>query len=268
MIAHCRLPRWGVPPLLLLLPALGCGGGSGESTPPETEPVEIADENPEETPPAPPETGEGKPVPTPLRSGLELVQLLPAEKGEPDPSLERLEPVSEYEETAVEFYEEFWPGGGIRVQGHRFELPTGEIELHGPEWRWHQNGQIHLRRYYRRGRSNGPFVEWFDTGYRKAIGSFVDDLTDGEWLRWFPTGHLRSVKHWVQGKPHGSEHTLFPSGRVNKEIQWKDGKKHGGEWTWHATGDLGAELFHVEGKKTGVRRDLYPGGQIARRFHF
>ena len=178
----------------------------GIPTPAEADVADVAD---------PPETGgdprEGEaepeqvkedPVPEPpapdatTRPDLDWSQVLPAEAGLPDPSLERLEPLTEYEGVAIEFYEMLGPEGSVRLQGHRSLASDGKRGLHGPEWRWFENGQIRLRRNYLDGRVTGPFLEWFDTGYLKSTGDFLNDRLDGEWVRWYPLGVIRSLRNY------------------------------------------------------------------------
>ena len=199
----------------------------------------------------------------PQLEGLALRQVSSAVSGEPDPSVERLEPLATFEGLEVEFYEERHPDGSLRLQGHRTTLDDGSTRLHGPEWRWFANGQLHLRRQLRLGRIDGPFEEWHEGGLKKAEGGYVEDFANGTWVRWVSVGALWKVSPLVRGKAEGVELVLFDSGTVNQRIEWRDGQKHGIERVWSRRG-LPLEVSGwKEGRRHGTRRQWHGRGIIS-----
>ncbi len=210
---------------------------------------------------------------------------LASSTGSPDPSLERLSALSTYDGVPVEFYEESWPDGDLRLQGHRTLGTDGSSPtLHGPEWRWYDNGQVQLRRNYKGGQSNGRFDEWHESGFKKSEGHFVNDQLSGDWSRWHSMGSLWKVQHWLNGLDHGKQWVFFDSGAVSQLVewdqgkksgadhnwnkrgfpiedsQWKNGKRHGHHLQWHGREKRAVEKHFVDGKAQGPWLEWWPDG--------
>lgn len=195
--------------------------------------------------------------------GVVWTRELPGESGRPDPSLERLEQFSEWKDVSVEFYEERYPGGNLRLQGHRTTPVQGDAVAHGPEWRWFENGQLERRREFWLGKASGPFEEWRESGIKKAEGRLDADLPVGRWVRWSALGGVWKVRSYTRGKLDGIEYVFLPDGSLNQRSGWAGGKKDGEEFVWSKRGAPLEQNGWKNGKRDGLRRQWYGQGRLA-----
>ncbi len=243
-----------LPLLFILSGALGCGQ---EPQPVEPHGAQAQEAGAHLEDPQPPRSSDRMAAPTAedeayrrpefVRPDLEFRQDLLFGPGDPDPSKQRLEPLTSYGGEQVEFYEQFFPDtGGLRLQGHRLLLEPDQQDAdepvrvaHGPEWRWFESGQIQVRRVYDHGKMSGDSIEWFSNGYKKSKGTFLNDRAEGEWVRWaWRSGRLKEVATWRKGLNDGPQYTLWPRRNLKSVVPWTMGKKHGVERSWWPKGGL------------------------------
>ncbi len=115
-----------------------------------------------------------------------------AEQGRPDDPV-----LAEFEGAPVERFQREWtPGGFLRVRRYvERDAQRRDID-HGPDWRWYENGQVQLKRTWRHGRQDGPFIDYWESGFVKSSGVFVRDDKDGRWLGWHEDGAPKAEKTW------------------------------------------------------------------------
>ncbi len=202
------------------------------------------------------------PAEIPELEGLVLTQELPAASGRPDPSLERLEPLTEWSGIAVQFYEERYPDGGLRLQGHRTTTSGDSPLAHGPEWRWFENGQLERRREFQLGKVDGMFQEWHESGIQKLEGQLELDFPVGRWVRWNALGPVWKVQPFVDGALDGVEYVFFGEGTLNQRVIWSQGKKNGEEFIWSKRGLPLEHNGWKNGKRHGVRRQWQGQGRL------
>lgn len=74
---------------------------------------------------------------------------------------------------------------------------------HGPVQSWYDNGQSHMKGYYKKGQRDGVFAWWHSNGSRKAFGSFTDGKQVGKWRWWFDNGIKESEGGFIEGLADG-----------------------------------------------------------------
>lgn len=122
---------------------------------------------------------------------------------------------------------------------------------HGPDWRWHDNHQIRIKRIWRNGKQNGTYQEWYPSGYPKARGEYVDDQKDGPWSTWYEDGGAQTLRSYKQGQLDGRVIEWFGRGARKLEQLYKQGQLDGVEKGWYGSGGDRIELTWRDGKRNG-----------------
>ncbi|MGH7896449.1 MAG: toxin-antitoxin system YwqK family antitoxin [Candidatus Binatia bacterium] len=123
---------------------------------------------------------------------------------------------------------------------------------------------------------HGPYVEMYESGYRKEIGQYREGRRVGTWMRWYPSNKASSTTVYDDGKP-ASFTAWHENGEKWEEGRFENGRPHGAWIRWHANGKKEFEgyydhaafdrlytLWHDNGRKEeegkyekGVRQGLW-----------
>ena len=57
-------------------------------------------------------------------------------------------------------------------------------------------GKLKIIRYWKNGKPDGLFTEWYESGYKKEEGTWKNGLPDGHWKRWEIGGNLTEERIW------------------------------------------------------------------------
>jgi antitoxin component YwqK of YwqJK toxin-antitoxin module len=202
----------------------------------------------------------------------------------PNPHLARLE---ERENTYAD--------GSVRTRWLVRVDPDGKEVRHGGLLRFHANGKISLRGFYRNGHPTGVW-SWFDDGgrllrtaapqgdydeilsgidledpntiYRDAQGRKIAqglrkyNLPHGEWTYYHPDGSVSAQGHYVNGQPDGRWVFYFSSGLVERQEDYKLGVPEGEVLRGWPNGQEQLEGRVEQGLRVGRWRTWYRDGQI------
>jgi len=95
----------------------------------------------------------------------------------------------------------YWPSGAVRTQGEALRYPDGRVERDGPYLELHENGAVHLKGRYRRGKPEGVWREYDREGRLLKEGSYRGGKADGLWHYYHPgTDEAPEELQWDRGR--------------------------------------------------------------------
>lgn len=96
-------------------------------------------------------------------------------------------------------------------------------KLHGPEIRWHANGNIKRIHDYDHG-AKSRHREWFESGSPKIDAMMRDGIAHGRHLRWYPNGQLRFDGGFIENmRWHGHVRDFAEDGSVLVDAHFDQG---------------------------------------------
>jgi len=109
-----------------------------------------------------------------------------------------------------------------RIQG-----PFKDGKSDGP-WVWYyENGQLNQKGTYKDGKNDGPWFFYFGNGKLSWKGTFKDDELDGPWVSYWDNGQLQRKGTYKDGKMDGPWVGYNKDGTVSEEGTgtFKNGEK-------------------------------------------
>lgn len=146
--------------------------------------------------------------------------------------------------------------------GKAFKLRTVSYDndiQEGLAIEYHWGGEkVQIKTYYKDGKLNGSWTEWFSDGHVKTAGNYKNGEKDGEWTFWkkvnkYSNELFKSLENYKNGRKDGKQFNYDVRGVKTGEANYKDGKKHG------------AFISYFKGRKEIERVDEYKDGK--RVFH-
>lgn len=121
----------------------------------------------------------------------------------------------------------------------------GRPLYHGPVWRWHRNGRLHVKEYYLNGNAEGTWTSWQENGKPGSSGTFRAGRKIGTWKYRDSEGRLKTeVTHAADGNRWTH---YYPSGRKRATGKALSSGKVG-TWTyWQAAGAVKARCDFAQG---------------------
>ena len=195
----------------------------------------------------------------------------------------------------------FYPDGKIQVQWETALSEAGDPVRHGPFLRFHSNGRLALRGFYRRGTPFGTWSWWDGEGlliqrvrrgggeeelvageeFNSAVTAFRNpkgnktaeglmkfDKGHGLWRFWFEDGSPKAEGKFLTGIPDGRWLQLYPNGQTERSIVYRLGIPHGRYVAGFPNGQEQAAGRMDQGLKTGLWRFWYSNGQVKAEGHY
>lgn len=150
-----------------------------------------------------------------------------------------------------------------------FYHETGGVISHGiyrnqkkdSVWTGFDNtGILRFKETYKNGKLNGKRQEFFppEQGTKKqvtlTIKHYKNDLLDGEFREYFENGFLREKGYYVQNNKNGVWETYHSTGKKMMQVRYKKGIKHGWSFAYNETGKEIARNYYYKGERyTGDR---------------
>jgi antitoxin component YwqK of YwqJK toxin-antitoxin module len=152
----------------------------------------------------------------------------------------------------------FFPTGELRAEGSYVDgKREGDWTFYfkAGKWVWfYENSALWREEYYRKGKEDGPSVEynreggvieqgefidglrtgaWIEqVGDHKQTGSYIDGERTGEWLHSFDNGKTSFVGEYLNGIPIGKHKYYYVNGTLKEEGKYKGGVKEG-DWKYY-----------------------------------
>jgi len=114
---------------------------------------------------------------------------------------------------------EYYPGGCVQS---RAMVSNGLLE--GLSERWHTNGQLEAREYYRTNYSDGPRTKWFPDGKKLSEATIVLGKMQGIFRRWYENGQLAEEIPMRDGKIEGVGRSWYESGFLKAQLKFHNGE--------------------------------------------
>lgn len=198
-------------------------------------------------------------------------------------------------QTSLEVRRNHYEDGRVKTQWHVRRGEGGQLVRHGRLLRFHANGRIALRGYYRENRAVGIW-SWFDErgrllrrarqhgdyeevvqgreladpstvyrtpkGLKLAEGLRKFDQAHGRWTYYHPSGVIRAEGRYVTGIPDGRWTFYYPSGQIERLEEFKLGIPHGQVLQGYPNGQERLEGRMDQGLRVGTWRTWFDNGQV------
>ncbi len=106
---------------------------------------------------------------------------------------------------------------------------------------------------------DGPYMEWYDKGYKWMEGQYAYNLREGVWTYYsFDTGEVSEYGNYKEDKRAGKWVNLDSLARVQVETFYVDGEMHGERKVFDENGALTRLTIYEKGKV--VSEQQYEGG--------
>ena len=133
-------------------------------------------------------------------------------------------------------------------------------------------------------RKDGPFIEYWSNGKKRAEGTYKNKKLDGVYTEYFESGKKKSALTYVGGERNGPYTWWFESGQKSVEGTFKAGTEHGttkcyhengkmsylrghgpnrNETNWHKNGRKQSEVTYKNGQIDGLTTRWHSNGQKA-----
>lgn len=135
---------------------------------------------------------------------------------------------------------------------------------------WYDNGNINHECNYLNNTGNKPFLEkgiigqssaiiqtqinvywidYYETGGKKAEGKLINYKRHGKWLQYYPNGHNSMIGEYLNGVEHGLFTNFNENGKKKSEGHYVNGFEEGEWYVWNIHEDKILEGVYENGKK-------------------
>ena len=152
--------------------------------------------------------------------------------------------------------------------------------LHGEVVRFYPNGKKEQIGFFKWGRQDSTYIEWYETGDVRVQGYYKEDVPINEWKYYYRDGRLKSVEEpkgednylWEFYLPdslytqtvlkgEGEMTTFYTTGKVKEWYNYKNGLKNGLFEELSIYGYLTLKGEFKDGEKDGTWEYFYYTGQ-------
>jgi antitoxin component YwqK of YwqJK toxin-antitoxin module len=152
--------------------------------------------------------------------------------------------------------------------------------LHGEVVRLYPNGKKEQHGFFKWGRQDSTYIEWYETGDVRVQGYYKEDVPINEWKYYYRDGRLKSVEEpkgednylWefylpdslhtpTVVKGEGEMTTFYTTGKVKEWYNYKNGLKNGPFEELSIYGYLTLKGGFKDGEKDGTWEYFYYTGQ-------
>lgn len=98
---------------------------------------------------------------------------------------------------------------------------------------------------------NGFWIEYYENGYIRSKGNYIDGKKDGYWEYYYHDGNLEQKGSYKNDLPHGLWIMYCNNGKILKEGNYLNGKEDGVFKEYNCDGDIIKMLTYEEGYKSG-----------------
>ena len=122
-------------------------------------------------------------------------------------------------------------------------------------------------------RADGPFIDYWPNGKKKAAGSYKNKKLNGLYRTYYMNGEKKSEVTYEAGERNGPHTSWHENGRKSVEGMFKDGKQHGPIRSYHENGRMSCfksnspngtdTVWHENGEKQRV--STYSDGKLISR---
>ncbi len=74
---------------------------------------------------------------------------------------------------------------------------------------FYKNRTLYRKVFYKNGKVDGRFFEYYGTGELKEIGTYIDGLREGNWKEFYKNGKIRKKGKYINGEKVGVWKTFY-----------------------------------------------------------
>ena len=134
-------------------------------------------------------------------------------------------------------------------------LPDGLME------EFYTNGQIKKLVNFSRGKLNGEFFEFSESGEVLLSGQYIDDFKEGDWNSYYHDGSKKSEYFYLKNLLQGTTKNYFPNGNLAETIPFEEGKLQGTYQAFFPNGNLQKSVEFANDQENGAYERFYEDGQ-------
>jgi antitoxin component YwqK of YwqJK toxin-antitoxin module len=107
------------------------------------------------------------------------------------------------------------------------QLPYWKGKKQGIFLGWYETGQLHFKRYYADGKKTGEHQAWWWNGKQKFSYYFKKGKYEGTQIEYFSSGDTLSVRNFKNGQEEGSQKIWSIRGELTTNYVIKNNKRYG-----------------------------------------
>ena len=117
----------------------------------------------------------------------------------------------------------------------------------------YDSGQKRAEGTFKDGKPDGLMIEWHQNGQKRAEGTFKDGQMDGLWMRWHKNGQKMFEGTYKDDNQVGLSTGWYENGQKAQEAIFKDTYPHGLWIRWHENGQKQSETIWKNAQKVSVK---------------
>ena len=125
------------------------------------------------------------------------------------------------------------------------------------------NGKANYKgTYNEKGKKQGFWEYWFETGQYREKGSYVSGIKHGHWTSYYEKGNfIDSDGNYSKGKQHGNWTYYYETGGIMKTQGFKDGRLSGKSISYFSNNKIQSESNYkvVSEKRKGKKQSVAHG---------
>lgn len=134
-------------------------------------------------------------------------------------------------------------------------VPDGLME------EFYANGQIRKLVNFSKGKLNGEFFEFSESGEVLLSGQYVDNFKEGDWNSYFRNGAKKSEYFYLKNLLQGTTKNYFPNGNLAEIIPFEAGKLQGTYQSFFPNGNLQKSVEFANDRENGAYERFFEDGQ-------
>jgi antitoxin component YwqK of YwqJK toxin-antitoxin module len=127
----------------------------------------------------------------------------------------------------------------------------------------YRNGQIKALAHYKKGKSDGPVIEWHEGGGKKGQGQFSDGIKQGVWTSWHKDGKKEAEGEYKAGQKDGIWITWSENRKKMEKVAYQVGIakfRLEKEFIYNSNGEIESERIDFDGKIINKSFTYFPNG--------
>ena len=101
------------------------------------------------------------------------------------------------------------------------------------------------------GAMEGPWVEYFATGEKRAEGSYKEGKKDGEWNFYHRSGKVEQKGKYLNGLAQGTWQWYYEGGSLHREELYRKGREDGASAEYDEQGKVLTQGEYIDGQREG-----------------
>ena len=132
---------------------------------------------------------------------------------------------------------------------------------HGLLQRWYANGKPMLLGRFDKGKRQGRWTHFWDSGKKRIQCSFVNGTRSGPFMRWYDDATQRETGTLVKGRRVGIWTEFHENGQKSMVMTYHNNHLQGIQRSYYPNGTMSGEALYRGGRREGVWQTWYRSGK-------